>query len=43
MKTMIATSLLASTALVPAFGVLALVGLIPLCFYSYIRHFNDSD
>jgi len=43
MKTMVTTSLLASTALVPVLGVLALVGLIPLCFYSYFRHLNDID
>ncbi|HVS04851.1 MAG TPA: hypothetical protein VHK65_01625 [Candidatus Dormibacteraeota bacterium] len=40
---MITTSLLASTALVPALGVLALLGLIPLCFFSYIRHLNSID
>jgi len=43
MKTILTTSLLAATALVPAFGVLAIVGLIPLCLYSYIRHLNDVD
>jgi hypothetical protein len=43
MKTMVATSLLASAALVPVFGVLALVGLVPLCFYSYFHDLNNVD
>jgi hypothetical protein len=38
MKSTITTSLFTSAALVPVFGVLALIGLVPLYVYFYFRN-----